>query len=138
MLIIYSSVDKVKEKEAHMFNPEDWGLVPDGHDIARELEKALKENDTVTLPAGEYSTSPLDIPSGSHLVLEKDAVLKFIPDFSLYEPVYTRWEGVRCYCMHPCVYIDNAENVIIEGEGTIDGSGQPWWDEALKKRSIES
>ena len=90
MVIIYASDDKVKEKEDCMFNPADWGLIPDGHDIARELEKALKENDSVTLPKGEYMTSPLDIPSGAHLILEEGAVLKFIPDFSIYEPVFTR------------------------------------------------
>ena len=134
MVIIYASDDKVKEKEDCMFNPADWGLIPDGHDIARELEKALKENDSVTLPKGEYMTSPLDIPSGAHLILEEGAVLKFIPDFSIYEPVFTRWEGVKCYCMHPCVYIDNAKDVTIEGKGVIDGSGQAWWDEALKKK----
>ena len=117
-----------------MFNPVQWGLIPDGHDIARELEKALKENDTVTIPKGEYSLSPVRIPSGSHLVLEEGAVLKFIPDFDIYEPVYTRWEGVKCWCMHPCVFIENAENVLIEGDGVIDGSGEPWWVEAVKKK----
>lgn len=109
-------------------------IMPGCEDIADDLMNALRDNDEVVLKEGEYRTSPLAFPSHSRLVLEKGAVLKFIPDFALYPPVFTRWEGVRCWCMHPCIYIDNAEDVTIEGEGTIDGSGSAWWEECLKKK----
>ncbi len=83
---------------------------------------------TVTVPAGIYMTGPITIQSDSTLVLESGAVLKFIPDPSLYRPVYTRWEGERCFAMHPCLYAQNAENVTVEGSGVIDGSGRKWWE----------
>lgn len=109
-------------------------IKPGCDDIAEKLMDALKAEGEVLLKEGVYMTSPLDIPSHSRLVLEKGAVLKFISDFSLYPPVFTRWEGVRCWCMHPCLFIDGCEDVAIEGEGIIDGSGEPWWEECLKKK----
>ena len=109
-------------------------IKPGCDDIAVKLMDVLKAEGEVVLKEGVYMTSPLDIPSHSRLVLEKGAVLKFIPDFSLYPPVFTRWEGVKCWCMHPCLFIDGCEDVVIEGEGIIDGSGEPWWEECLKKK----
>ena len=110
------------------------GIVPDGRDVSPSLMKALREEGEVRLSEGIYMTGPLSIPSHSRLILEKGAVLRFIPEFGLYEPVFTRWEGVKCWCMHPCLFIDECEDVVIEGEGTIDGSGERWWKECLKKK----
>ena len=110
------------------------GIVPDGRDVSLSLMKALREEGAVRLSEGVYMTGPLSIPSHSRLILEKGAVLRFIPEFGLYEPVFTRWEGVKCWCMHPCLFIDECEDVVIEGEGTIDGSGERWWKECLKKK----
>ena len=105
-----------------------YGIVPDGRDISSGLMEALSAKKEVVLTEGIYMTGPITIPSDSRLVLEKGSVLRFIPDFSLYTPVFTRWEGVKCWAMHPCVFINEAENVVITGEGTIDGSGNAWWD----------
>ncbi len=87
--------------------------------------------ETLVIPEGVYLTGPLMIPSDSHIILEKGAVLKFADDFDLYPPVKTRWEGVDCYAMHPCVWIENAENVILEGEGTLNGGGEKWWSHIM-------
>ena len=112
----------------------EYEIAADGRDVKEELMKALKEKGRVILKEGVYLTGPIEIPSGAELVLEKGAVLRFIPDFSLYKPVFTRWEGVKCWAMHPCIYINDADNVSISGEGTIDGSGQPWWDVVADRR----
>ncbi len=112
-------------------------LVGDGKtDCTAALQAMLNKGGDVTIKEGVYITGPLSITSSCHLVLEKGAVLKFIPDFEIYEPVYTRWEGVKCYCMHPCLYIHKAEDVTISGSGVIDGSGSVWWEEALKIKGI--
>ena len=112
----------------------EYEIAADGRDVKEELMKALKEKGRVILKEGVYLTGPIEIPSGAKLILEKGAVLRFIPDFSLYMPVFTRWEGVKCWAMHPCIYINDADNVSISGEGTIDGSGQPWWDVVADRR----
>lgn len=103
-------------------------------DNSKELQKALDSFDHVVLEEGIYYTGPLVIRKSVVFELKKGAVLKFIPDFSLYAPFFTRWEGVMCYSMHPCLLVDGAENVKITGEGVIDGSGKPWWDAVEERR----
>lgn len=98
------------------------------------LQDAFNCSRHVVLEAGVFTTGPLDVPSDTIVELTKDATLKFIPDFDIYPPVFTRWEGVKCWCMHPCLWLNGAKNVVITGEGTIDGSGEPWWVECDEKR----
>ena len=133
---IRPGAEEVKEKGGAMARADilSYGIAADGRDVSAGLMEALKYEREVVLPSGIYSTGPLEIPSGARLVLEKGAVLRFIPDFSLYQPVFTRWEGVKCWAMHPCVFIENANDVVITGEGTIDGSGKAWWDIAMDRR----
>ena len=103
----------------------------DGEDI----NCALKEHagrDIVVIPCGNHKTGPIDIPSHTHLVFEDGAVLDFTDDFNLYPPVYTRWEGVNCWAMHPCLLVKDAEDVVIEGPGTLDGHGEKWWNYILQ------
>lgn len=115
---------------------ESYGIAADGRDISKALMKALAERKEVTLLGGVFHTGPLMLPSGSRLEIAEDAVLQFIPDFSLYPPVFTRWEGVRCWAMHPCIYINEADDVTICGKGEINGSGKPWWDIVFDRRRL--
>ena len=86
------------------------------------------------MPEGVYELGPIEIRSNTVLQLEKGAVLSFIADETVYEPCYTRWEGVNCYAMHPCLLIADADNVTVCGEGTVDGNGAWWWEAANRKR----
>jgi len=95
------------------------------------LNKVFRDNahrQTVFIPKGRYSTGPVRVPSGSHIVFEEGAVLDFTPDFNSFPPVKTRWEGVDCWAMHPCFFIDHAEDVVVEGPGKLEGNGQVWWE----------
>ena len=82
----------------------------------------------IVIPAGTYLTGPLDLRSNLTLTLEKGALLKFKDDPNLYPPVWTRWEGVECYAMHPLIFANGQKNIVIQGAGVIDGAGQAWWD----------
>ena len=114
----------------------EYRLYGDGRtDNTAALQELLDMKGTLVLLKGVYMTGPLTVHEDTRIEFEEGAVLKFIPDFSLYGPVYTRWEGVKCHCMHPCLYIDGARNVTITGKGTIDGSGQAWWDQANLRRN---
>ncbi len=116
---------------------EKYGIVPDGRDCRDGILRAISDGEEVRLKEGVYLTSALRISGKARIYLEAGAELKFIPDFHAYEPVFTRWEGVRCWCMHPCLFIENASDVVIEGEGIIDGSGEAWWAETLKKKGVK-
>lgn len=104
-------------------------LIGDGRtDNTKVFSELLVEGASIVLEEGVYLTGSISIPSGVTLTINKGATLKFKDDFSLYPPVYSRWEGVKCWCMRACLFVENAHDVVIRGEGTIDGSGQAWWD----------
>ena len=84
---------------------------------------------------GVWRTSGIDIPSDTELHLKKGALLSFIEDPMMYEPVFTRWEGVDCYAMHSLIRSENQTNVSITGEGIVEGNGSFWWDLRNKKRA---
>lgn len=115
--------------------------VPSGaEDHTAIIQKILAENagkDTVTFPKGIYRTKSLEIPGDTHIVFEKGARLLFSDDFSAYPPVFSRWEGIDCYCMHPLFFINGVENVVIEGEGILDGGGDRWWDYIYTRRAVQ-
>ena len=92
--------------------------------INKAIETCSKKGGgKVVVPAGTFLTGAITLKSNVNLVIEKDAVLKFAFEPSLYPIVYTRWEGLDCYNYSPCIYSNGAENVGITGEGTIDGNG---------------
>lgn len=116
----------------------DINLIADGKtDNSRAFAELFTAGGEVVLKEGTYLTGPIEIKNPLKLVLEKGAVIKFIPDFELYKPVFTRWEGVKCYCMHPCFYIHDTSDVTVTGEGVIDGNGEEWWKVARSKKGVQ-
>lgn len=117
-----------------------FGAIGDGSfDNTLCFQEAFKDPGVVVeVPSGLWLTGPIKINSNSSLIVSSGALIKFIADPEKYSPVYSRWEGVRCWAMHPCIYSEKSENISIEGEGTIDGSGQWWWQEALKRKKEDS
>ena len=83
---------------------------------------------------GIWRTGPLELFSNTSIELEEGSVVSFIPEPARYSPVLTRWEGVECYAMHPCIYADGQTDITITGKGTLDGSGRQWWDMLREKR----
>lgn len=81
---------------------------------------------TVVFPAGNYLSGALFFPAGVHLRVGKNAVLKGTANPDDYPSVSTRFEGIdrnwRCAFLN----FDNSRDVIISGEGTIDGNGLEW------------
>ena len=85
---------------------------------------AGKGGGTVEVPAGTYVIAPIVLKSSMTLHLAKDATLLGSPDMTDYSKVvFARHPTVQ-----PLVGSVNAENITINGEGTIDGNGHIWWD----------
>lgn len=107
-------------------------------------ELARNGGGKLTLTKGIWATGPIDISSDTTLEIEEGAELFFIAEPTLYPPVFTRWEGVECFAMHPLVYSSHSKNVKITGKGTINGNGEPWWNlkkakkDAGQKEPVES
>jgi polygalacturonase len=89
---------------------------------------------TLRVGKGVWRSGPLELFSHTTLLLAEGALLSFIPEPDRYPPVRTRWEGVECYAMHPCVFAGGREHITITGAGILDGGGQVWWEALREKR----
>jgi polygalacturonase len=87
---------------------------------------AKKGGGTVRLTAGTYVSAPIELKSNITLQLDQGATLLGSPDHADYPPQ----TEFRLPDTQPLVSALDAENIAITGQGTIDGNGQSWWDEA--------
>ena len=101
------------------------GLVKDNAPV---IQKAIDQlsaqgGGTVTIPAGEFLTGPIELKSGVELHLDMGARLLGVADIEAYEKAhYVSPEGKRS--PHSAlIYANNQENIAITGLGTIDGQG---------------
>ena len=105
--------------------------------ITGELQRALDElkaDEILYFPKGEYLTGALNIHSNSELYLDEGAVIKGTENVDDYLPkIKSRFEGIEMECYRSLLNLgelDNAsgyncENVIIRGQGVIEGGGKP-------------
>lgn len=89
---------------------------------------------TLIVPAGVWFTGPIEFKSNMNLHLEKNAVILFSPDKTLYPIVETNFEGLDTRRCQSPISGRNLTNVAITGDGAIDGNGQYW--RALKKDKV--
>lgn len=105
--------------------------------INRAIEACSKAGGGyVIVPEGTYETGAIRLLSGVNLRIDSAATLQFVFRPELYPIVLTRWEGLDCHNISPCVYAYDAKNIGISGKGTIDGCGsnETWWKWCGKKR----
>jgi polygalacturonase len=81
---------------------------------------------TVQLVAGTYLSGPIVLRSNIHLQLDKGSTLQGSADHADY-PAKTEF---RAPGLQSLVSATDATNVSITGEGTIDGTGESWWQMA--------
>ncbi|WP_459191459.1 glycoside hydrolase family 28 protein [Halosimplex sp. J119] len=91
------------------------------------LDECADTGGTVVVPPGEYLTGPLTVGSQTTLELQAGATLKFVRDHEAFPAREGRWEGWNQTGFHPCLLVEDAENVEITGRGTVDGQGDYWW-----------
>ena len=98
--------------------------------INKAIEKCSKGGGgRVVVPEGTFLTGAITLLSNVNLVVSEGATLLFAFEPELYPIVRTRWEGLDCWNLQPCIYAYEQENIAITGKGTIDGGGnkETWW-----------
>ena len=120
----------------------DFGAIGDGQfdnsEVFKRAFESLQKGGLLRIEAGEYLSGPIHITATNLVVeFETGATIRFIADENRYRPFYSRWEGVNCYCMHPCLLINESDGLIFRGKGVIDGSGPWWWATAQQKRNTQ-
>ena len=112
-----------------------YGVLNDGETnntkaIAKVIELAEENGGgTIYFPAGTYISGSIGLKSNMTLYLESGALILGSEDKNDY-PMITK-EIVEGYTREGCaamIYAIEAENITVEGRGTIDGRGYNWWD----------
>ena len=116
-------------------DPRAYGAKGDGRTKSNAIQAAIdacarQGGGTVELSEGTYLTAPIELKSNITLRLAKGATLLGSSDHQDYSPRTL----FHLPDLEPLIIAVNASNVAIEGEGTIDGAGQSWWEQA---RSIK-
>ncbi|MBQ9230064.1 MAG: glycoside hydrolase family 28 protein [Prevotella sp.] len=75
----------------------------------------------LTVPAGVWLTGPIQLKDNIELYLDKNAIIYFSPDKSL----YVDKEG-KSSRVEPCIKASKRKNIAIRGGGIIDGNGAQW------------
>ncbi|MFK5605071.1 glycoside hydrolase family 28 protein [Haloferax volcanii] len=112
-------------------NVRDYGIDDDDSFDTAAIQTALDDcagtGGEVYLPPGTYRSAPLRVGDDTTFRLANGAELRFVQDFTAFPTVESRWEGWNQDGFHPCLYVADAANVTITGEGVIDGGGSYWW-----------
>jgi polygalacturonase len=117
--------------DPHTFGAKGDGIAKDTSALQAAIDACARQGGgVVRLGAGTYLTAPIELKSKITLQLDQGAILLGSPD----HPDYPPHDEFRLPDLQPLVSAIDATNVAITGEGTIDGNGQSWWDEA---RSIK-
>lgn len=110
----------------------DFGAKNDGVTLNTEaINNAIKAVNSrgggkVIIPEGLWLTGPVVLLSNVNLYAEKNALIVFSGDTSLYPIITTSFEGLDTKrCQSPISAI-NAENIAITGYGVFDGAGDNW------------
>jgi alpha-L-rhamnosidase len=88
---------------------------------------ATQGGGTLVIPQGVFLTGALFVKARVHLHLEKGAVLKGSTDVRDYPTRRTRVEGHFEDWLPALINADGCDHLRIDGEGTLDGSGAPFW-----------
>jgi len=89
----------------------------------------------VVIGPGVWLTGGLTLGSDMTLRLDAGAVLRLIPDMTLY-PAIDAATGAANRSTHAALFAPFARNLRIEGPGLIDGSGPEFWDENFYELGI--
>lgn len=117
-----------------VYNILDYGAVADGKTLCSEAFKkaidACEKNGggMIYVPAGKFLTGAIILKSNMNLYLEQGSTILFSNDVNEYPVVVSRWEGVKREVYASCIYAENAENISVTGQGTLDGQGAYWWE----------
>src|SRR3954453_12909247 len=123
------------------FDVKSAGALGDGeaNDTAA-IQKAIDDcadagGGVVSIPAGTFCSGSIFLKSHVTLQLQKDAILQGSTDDADYQIIDTRIAGLEM--KHPAALVNaiDCEDVAVVGAGTIDGSGQKWWDLFRKTRA---
>ena len=114
----------------------DFGGVGDGVTLNTDaFTKAISHlnklgGGRLVVPDGVWLTGPISLKDNIELNVQKNAIIYFSPDKSLYIP-----ESGSSSRALPCIRASKRSNIAITGQGVIDGNGGQWRPVKRNKQS---
>ena len=127
------------------YNVVDYGATSDaGVNSTEAFQKAIdrcseKGGGRVVIPAGLFRIGTIVLKSNVHLHLDHGAVVLGSTDLKDYRPMKSSYVSLRTQTETiQLIYADSVHNIVIDGNGTIDGQGrafekQSWNDEGITR-----
>jgi glycosyl hydrolase family 28 len=125
---------RAEPSSTRIFSANSYGAIGDGirkstKSIQQAIDACAKTGGgIVTLKPGRYVTGALFLKSDVHLRLDRDVVLLGSQDDADYPSIWTRVAGIEMNWPAALINVNDQHNVRIDGNGTIDGRGEKWWD----------
>ena len=125
---------EVPSANAYPFVPEE-GAALQTKALQATIDRAASAGGgQVVIPKGEWTIGSVFFRPRTTLKLEEGAVLKGSADRRDYPEMTVRLEGMMRKGLASLVNADGVDGFAIEGPGTIDGNGLPFWLTAAKPR----
>jgi exo-poly-alpha-galacturonosidase len=121
----------------------DQGAVGDGKTLnTKAIQMAIDRcasagGGVVVVPQGTFISGAVFLKQGVNLSLEKGALLKGSQDTNDYPWIETRIAGFEMKWPAALLNADGVTGLEISGPGTIDGSGERWWNDYWTARRLE-
>lgn len=121
-------------RRTRTFSANEAGAKADGEfDSTSSIQRAIDScskagGGIVTFQKGSYVTGALFLKDNVELRVETGVTLLASLQDHSYPKLPTRVAGVEMPWPAALINVNDAKNVRITGEGTIDGRGQKWWD----------
>lgn len=112
----------------------DFGAVADGKTlnttaIQNTIDACSKNGGgIVAFKKGIYLTGSIFIKKGIHFRVDKEVEIRGSEDIKDYKQIDTRVAGIEMKWPAALINVDKQENVIIDGEGIVNGQGKVFWD----------
>jgi len=103
------------------------GVTVDTAAIQRALDKGAGRHSTISFKPGTYLIGSIFVKSGETLEIPKGVKLIGIQKLDAYPLMPTRVAGIEMTWPAALVNVYKQSDVVITGEGTIDGDGSYWW-----------
>lgn len=92
------------------------------------INKAASENEVLVISKGVYLINPIFLESNMEIIFEDGATLMSFHNEEEIKDIKTRVAGIDLDWYPALLNIIDKENVIIRGDGIIDGDGKFFWE----------